>query len=372
MPRTEAEESTGLLPPIRSSVFSAIDNNHSSQSLPDDFLTTHSARQRPGTSSTLPIPKTPEMRASTKVFNFGSSKDQRQHEGERVVLTDTPADDGSFKLKSFRPVSPGPMLSLESMHNAPLPAPTRTVGIGPRIRTDSNASDASQRMTVAAFREAQQRARSSSHLPETSSDGTPPGNVPLPSSTARPASPAGVPHRPARISPPASFGRNSPAPNSHNVPSSSQPSPSPAPVPARQPARKPSGQTNHRWAAPDSDSDEDSDKGSVRSNPRASGYLKRGNTVTQRSASKGSQPSQSTNSSQERRPTAHSHAGHSQRPSAHNVFPSQSELGHSCMYHSTGSPAQTLTVFCSSPFCNTTWSCGYPTIILLSRFFRSA
>src|SRR6202044_547127 len=72
-------------------------------------------------------------------------------------------------------------------------APPSTIGNNnrPRSRVGSTGSDASQKITVAQFRQAQLESaknRSSVHLPvpEHPSDSMPPGNVPLPVSLARP------------------------------------------------------------------------------------------------------------------------------------------------------------------------------------------
>ena len=215
--------------------------------------------------TTLPIPKTPEMRTSStvKIFNWGS-KPTRMNDAPKLDLqipsssTQDPLD--SFNLKSFRPVrpvSPSNELDLRpppafldqprSQSPASL-APPSPIGSGPRPRGSSFGSENSQKITVAQFRQAQLESaknRSSVHLPvpEHPSDAMPPGNVPL--HVARPVSPsfamaaahaanmnanasgnesggeAGAPSRPGRLLPPQSMGRSSPIPRERTPVSSS-------------------------------------------------------------------------------------------------------------------------------------------------------
>jgi len=260
-----SEKPETFLPPLRNSIFGSIDGNYSSQSLPTDFSTRiepQSLRPQPVSSRTipLPIPKTPEIRTSTaiKVFNHDSKPSHSSKSSQDLQLISPtqpqPAlqiDDSTFTLKSFRQVRPESPSQLE-----PPQFPLSTMGVGPRPRVSSNASDTSQRLTVAAFREAQARARTPSSIPDHASDGMPPGNVPL-----RPASPP----RPARQLPPSSFGRNSPTPSMGRGRTQS-PAPTPgtrshnqSPAAARTPApRTHSRLSNHRWAQNTSSEDETS------------------------------------------------------------------------------------------------------------------
>lgn len=282
----QSDKHETFLPPLRSSIFSTLDGNHSSQSLPTDFSTRiepQSLRPQPLPLRTtpLPIPKTPEIRTSTaiKVFNHDSKPSHSSNSSQDLQLTSPTqpqpqphsqlapqVDDSTFTLKSFRQVRPESPEHLE-----PPQFPSSTVGVGPRLRGLSNASDTSQRVTVAAFREAQARARTPTNIPDQASDGMLSGNVPL-----RPASPAGAwpgsafgtPPRPVRQLPPSSFGRNSPAPSIGRGRTQSPTRPSgtrshnQSPIAARTPApRALSRLSNHRWAQNTSSEDETSSEG---------------------------------------------------------------------------------------------------------------
>jgi hypothetical protein len=214
--------------------------------------------------TTLPVPKTPEMRTSStvKIFNRGS-KPTRMSEAPQLDLQIPSLSNqvpDSFSLKSFRPVrpaSPSPSNTLDlqlpsvfsDQPRSQSPAsllPPSPVG-DPRPRGSSMGSDTSQKITVAQFRQAQLESaknRSSVHLPvpEHPSDSMPPGNIPLHMSLARPASPSfalaaghsagangnesagenGTPSRPGRLLPPQAIGRSSPIPR-EKTPISSSP-----------------------------------------------------------------------------------------------------------------------------------------------------
>lgn len=359
-----SEKHEELLPALRNSIFTNLDGNSSSQSLPTDVPARiepnplSSSRPQPVTSRTipLPIPKTPEIRTSTaiKVFNHDSKPSHSSKSSQQFLITShtqphlqpqsaPPVDDATFTLKSFRQVHSEPPSELE-----PPQYPSSTVGVGPRPRGSSNASDTSQRMTVAAFREAQARKRTSSLIPDHASDGMPPGNVPL-----QPASPAGAaaesgfgtPPRPARQIPPSSFGRNSPTPSVGRGRTQS-PAPTPgtrshnqSPVAARTPApRTPSRLSNHRWAQNSSSEDETSSEDEDESHAT----ITKAKTITQRGVSEigiGRRPpvrnangGSTSSSGSSTHGKAQTELGHeySRRPSQEQRWPSasKSELGH--------------------------------------------
>ena len=229
------------------------------------------------------------------------------------------------------------------------------MGVGPRARGLSNASDTSQRVTVAAFREAQARARTPTIIPDQASDGALLGNVPF-----RPASPAGArsgsglgtPPRPARQLPPSSFGRSSPAPSMGRgrtqspTPTSGTRSHDQSPVAARTPApRAHSRLSNHRWAQNTSSEDETSSEGDDEDdrdatitkhggrreqmiNQRGVNEIGTGGRPPRRNANGGS--SSSGGSSPRGKAKSELGHGHSRRPSQEQQRPSasRSELGH--------------------------------------------
>jgi hypothetical protein len=171
-------------------------------------------------------------------------------------------------------------------------------------------------MTVAAFREAQVRSRTSSHIPDHASDGMPPGNVPL-----RPASPAdsgfSTPPRPTRQLPPSSFGINSPTPSTGRgrtqSPAATPRSQNQSPAGTRTPApRTQSRLSNHRWAQNTSSEDETSSEDSD----------ERDATITKTKVGGGKGWGMKAKSE-----LGH---GHSRQPSREQQWPSasKSELGH--------------------------------------------
>lgn len=220
-------------PPSRASIFNAFGKSHSSQSLPvsPSSKSLSAAPQLPPirspsplarrppaiTTQTLPIPKTPEMRTSTtvKIFNWGSKPTNETSAPKldlKIPSTSTAGTLDSFSLKSFRPVRPispaPPPIDFEAdlhrpssanPHDPPSSQSPSTLLppspiLGPRSRGASVGSDASQKITVAQFRQAQLESaknRSSVHLPipDHPSDSMPPGNVPLHVTLGRPVSP---------------------------------------------------------------------------------------------------------------------------------------------------------------------------------------
>ncbi|KDQ31453.1 hypothetical protein PLEOSDRAFT_175853 [Pleurotus ostreatus PC15] len=130
-------------PPSRSAIFAAYGGDpraaqQSTRSLPDE------RRAKPQPPSP-PLPPVPQKRSL-----FGWYKSQPK--STNASPTATSADE-SFNLKSFRHVRPGSPthsnISTASISNLPPPRP--------RPRGTSTASDSSQRISVAAFREAQAR-----------------------------------------------------------------------------------------------------------------------------------------------------------------------------------------------------------------------
>jgi len=368
----QSDKHETFLPPLRSSIFSALEGNYSSQSLPTDFpaqIDPQSLRLQPAPSRTLPlpIPKTPEIRTSTaiKVFNHNSKPSHSSKSSQDLQLTSPTqpqpqphsplapqVDDSTFTLKSFRQVRPESPSPLE-----PPQFPSSIVGVGPRLRGLSNASDTSQRVTVAAFREAQARARTPTNIPDQATDGMLPVDMPF-----RPASPAGArpgtafgtPPRPVRQLPPSSFGRNSPTPSMGRGRTQS-PTPIPgirshnqSPVAAvRTPApRAHSRLSNHRWAdtsSEDETSSEGEDDGDATITKSGGG---RERMINQRRVNEigiGARPpirNANGGSSSSSGSSAHGKAkselghgrgyGHSRTPSQEQQWPSasKSELGH--------------------------------------------
>ncbi|KAG9222186.1 hypothetical protein CCMSSC00406_0009001 [Pleurotus cornucopiae] len=130
-------------PPSRSAIFAAYGGDpraaqQSTRSLPDE------RRTKPQPPSP-PLPPVPQKRSL-----FGWYKSQPK--STNATPTATSAEE-SFNLKSFRHVRPGSPthsnISTASISNLPPPRP--------RPRGTSTASDSSQRISVAAFREAQAR-----------------------------------------------------------------------------------------------------------------------------------------------------------------------------------------------------------------------
>ncbi|KAF4604607.1 hypothetical protein EYR40_003381 [Pleurotus pulmonarius] len=146
-------------PPSRSAIFAAYGGDpraaqQSTRSLPDE------RRTKPQPPSP-PLPPVPQKRSL-----FGWYKSQPKSTTQPV--TPTSAEE-SFNLKSFRHVRPGSPthsnISTASISNLPPPRP--------RPRGTSTASDSSQRISVAAFREAQAR-RSQAGSPAPSDSHAPP------------------------------------------------------------------------------------------------------------------------------------------------------------------------------------------------------
>jgi len=315
--------------PSRTSVFTAFAKSASSHSLPTEkahdnppqlppiLLGEPRISRRPPamTAQTLPVPKTPEMRTSNtvKIFNWGSKPTRMSDTPQldlRIPSGSTQDTPDSFSLKSFRPVrplSPQPpagALDLELNTLTPPPvleqtlsessstfAPPSPIGGRTRSRVGSTASDASQKITVAQFRQAQiesAKNRSSVHLPvpEHPSDSMPPGNVPLHVSLARPNSPGfamnnsfvntetgggnayenedvgggstpnGTPSRPARLLPPQAMGRSSPIPR-NGSPIASPSSPRLRPQPSQQPPE--GSRLSAKWMVSSSSDSDSSD-----------------------------------------------------------------------------------------------------------------
>jgi hypothetical protein len=183
-----------LPPPSRSAIFGSYADPHSAlstRSLPQGVPTIHSrrkSRDAPPNYETMSNPdshttsfSTPPPKEPSKggLFSWArprgrtKSKPSLPHSslGSAPVLTLPPAD--SFNLKSFRHVAPP--------ETPPSGSPSKTDPLPrPRPRGDSFASDSSQRISVAAFREAQAR-RSATNSPAPSlpgdRDSFPPGQV---------------------------------------------------------------------------------------------------------------------------------------------------------------------------------------------------
>ncbi|KAF9488209.1 hypothetical protein BDN71DRAFT_1594076 [Pleurotus eryngii] len=130
-------------PPSRSAIFAAYGGDprgaqQSTRSLPDE------RRAKPQPSSP-PLPPVPQKRS---LFGWYKSQPKSTNASPTAIPTEE-----SFNLKSFRHVRPGSPtysnISTASISNLPPPRP--------RPRGTSTASDSSQRISVAAFREAQAR-----------------------------------------------------------------------------------------------------------------------------------------------------------------------------------------------------------------------
>lgn len=81
-----------------------------------------------------------------------------------ISPTNSSVENSSFQLKSFRHISTDPPPASPEMQ-PPAPSEPLLLPPRPRPRGDSVASDASQRISVAAFREAQARSRANSPVP---------------------------------------------------------------------------------------------------------------------------------------------------------------------------------------------------------------
>jgi hypothetical protein len=198
-PKSSVESSVSvspslLPPPSRSAIFGSYADPHnalSTRSLPQGvpaINSRRSSRDVPQTYETMSNPDShstsfsnPQSKEPSKggLFSWArprgrtKSKPSLPHSslGSAPVLTLPPAD--SFNLKSFRHVAP-PETPPSGSPSETDPPPR------PRPRGDSFASDSSQRISVAAFREAQAR-RSATNSPVPSlpgdRDGVPPGQV---------------------------------------------------------------------------------------------------------------------------------------------------------------------------------------------------
>ena len=143
-------------PPSRSAIFAAYGEPNgalSTRSLPTDGFT-GSESSLPIQTPSPPMPKRPSLFAwnkQTSSPSTSSPKSPPQESARPFDLTDSPGSpDNSFNLKSFRhirPPSPPPTNGSNISLSAPIPRP----------RGASVNSDASQRISVAAFREAQAR-----------------------------------------------------------------------------------------------------------------------------------------------------------------------------------------------------------------------
>ncbi|KAF5352818.1 hypothetical protein D9756_006142 [Leucocoprinus leucothites] len=147
-------------PPSKSAIFAAYADPNSalsSRSLPDEPMHSWSSMHSPLVSSKPPAPKEKERRPSLFAWTKSSSSTgitksspPEQSRSPQLMSLDSPPrldSDSSFNLKSFRHVRPpSPSASSSSLVVPP-----------PRPRGASVNSDSSQRISVAAFREAQAR-----------------------------------------------------------------------------------------------------------------------------------------------------------------------------------------------------------------------
>ena len=138
-------------PPSRSAIFAAYadpNSANSTRSLPNDTSPPHSGQSQPA------APK------KHGLFHWSKStpNTRQKRPPEPEAETSKAPDDGAFNLKAFRHVGPSPSPSQAQ----PSPSPAQSTSslvppVRPRIRNNSGASDSSQRISVAAFREAQAR-----------------------------------------------------------------------------------------------------------------------------------------------------------------------------------------------------------------------
>ncbi|KAF9236858.1 hypothetical protein BU15DRAFT_76581 [Melanogaster broomeanus] len=170
-------------PPPKSSIFGVYNdrNVHSTHSLPHEtpsqqlHLDTpsrssyHDVRSETRSTSSMSPPAPPPKKPGGLLsWARARTKSKPSQPSSSVLSTPYPspsADDPSFNLKAFRHVrsdspAPSPEKSDPVSSDLPLPVPR------PRPRGDSVASDSSQRISVAAFREAQaRRSRAGSPAP---------------------------------------------------------------------------------------------------------------------------------------------------------------------------------------------------------------
>ena len=157
----------GLPPPRKSTLFSVYsDSHHSVHSLPNESPSHVHPDTHTRLSSDVP-PAGQQLKKSPGLFSWARERTKSKPlppSSSMSPSTSSSVDDSSsFNLKSFRHVRADPATSPEKSpqpsSNSLLP-PAR-----PRPRGDSVASDASQRISVAAFREAQARSRANSPAP---------------------------------------------------------------------------------------------------------------------------------------------------------------------------------------------------------------
>jgi len=167
----------GLPPPLpKSSLFGAYsDSRHSVHSLPNESST----HAHPDTPSRLSSDARTELHSrpvgqphkkSPGLFSWTRERTKSKPSQPLSTIPSLPPvipsgdDSSSFNLKSFRHVradSPATSPDKSPQHSSNLlPPPPR-----PRPRGDSGASDASQRISIAAFKEAQARSRTNSPVP---------------------------------------------------------------------------------------------------------------------------------------------------------------------------------------------------------------
>ena len=153
-------------PPPKSSIFAMYNDrkSNSAPSLPDQSNLHHSLPDTPRKSSdvrdeahTAP-PSTqqyPPNKKSGKLFSWARERTKSKPSPATVAAPSSSPAGESFNLRAFRHVrseSPAPPVHHPDAHADLPPPPAR-----PRPRGDSAASDSSQRISVAAFREAQAR-----------------------------------------------------------------------------------------------------------------------------------------------------------------------------------------------------------------------
>jgi hypothetical protein len=164
-------------PPPKSSIFAMYHDRHanSARSLPNES-TLHSLPDTPGKSSivlnevyTAPLSIQPSPLLNKKVGGiFSWARERTKSKPSQPPATiaappsPSPAQGENFNLRAFRHVRPNSPAPPTDHSDADLPLPPAR----PRPRGDSVASDSSQRISVAAFREAQaRRSRANSPVP---------------------------------------------------------------------------------------------------------------------------------------------------------------------------------------------------------------
>lgn len=173
LPRSSSAQTSPLAPPPpRSRLGQPDTRNASSQSLP---MAVGQPLERDQT------PRKPRPTSSKDAFTWAARSRSKSN------VTAPPVDhEGEFNLRAFRHVRTE---SPVDVHLPPLPPPpSRTPPPGMRPRGDSTASDSSQKVTVAAFRQAQAR-RSSTNIDNPNGAST--SNLALTATPPRP--PRGLP-----------------------------------------------------------------------------------------------------------------------------------------------------------------------------------